>query len=157
METMMNYGREHAIMETLRITGKADLKVFYDADSRLYNPAWLAARGLDEEGFIARYRDCPSIGFEQGGVPFGGIVLDGDDVHIAILPEFHGKWGTLLRQIFAWLFAQRSEVRCKVHRPNRQSLRFVRGLGAAQIACDDNFIIFKMSPEVILPAFLPRA
>lgn len=138
-------------MDSLTMTGKADLKVFYDADRRLYNPAWLAAHGVTEETFIARYRDCPSVGFEQGGIPFGGIILDGNDAHIAVLPEFHGKWATLLRPALAWLFSQRSEVRAQVHRPNRQALRFLRRMGGKLVGSDDHFYYFSLSPAGIVP------
>lgn len=139
-------------MDSLRMTDKADLKVYYDADIRMYDRAWMAAHGFTEEAFIARYRDCPSVGFEQGGIPFGGVILDGNDFHIAILPEFHGKWGALLRPALAWLFSQRSEVRARVHRPNRQGLRFFRRLGAKLVESDGNFLIFSLSPADIPPA-----
>lgn len=133
-------------MDSLRMTDKVDLKVFYDADMRLYNPAWMAAHGVTEEAFIARYRDCPSVGFEQDGIPFGGVILDGNDAHIAVLPEFQGKWGTLLRPALEWLFSQRSEVRGKVHRLNRHALRFNRRLGGKLVGSDDHFYYFSLTP-----------
>lgn len=139
-------------MGALKMTDKADLKVFFDADRRMYNAAWMAAHGIAEEGFIARNCDCPSLGFEHAGIPFGGIILHGNDAHIAIPPEFHGKWGMLLRPALAWLFSQRSEVFAKVHRPNRQSLRFLRRLGATLVGADDKFLIFSISPVGIFPA-----
>lgn len=139
-------------MDSLRMTDKADLKVFYDADRRIYDSAWLAAHGLTEEKFIARYRDCPSVGFEKGGIPFGGMILHGNDAHIAVLPEFHGKFATLLRPALAWLFSQQSEVYAKVHRPNRQSLRFLRRIGGKLVGSDDNFFIFIISNAWLPPA-----
>jgi hypothetical protein len=142
-------------MDSLRMTGKADLKVFYDADIRMYDPAWLAAHGTTEAAFIARYCDCPSVGFEQGGIPFGGVILDGNDAHIAILPEFHGKWATLLQPALAWLFSQRSEVRGKVHRLNRHALRFNRRLGGKLVGSDDNFYFFSLTPEGVASVLRP--
>lgn len=143
-------------MGSLRMTGKADLKVLFDADRRLYSDEWMAALNITEESFIARYRDCPSVGFENDGIPFGGMILHGNDLHLAILPEFHRKWAILFRPALEWVFSLRSEVYGKVHRPNRQSLRFLRRMGATLVESDDNFLIFNISPEGVVPALRPR-
>ncbi|MFZ6773927.1 GNAT family N-acetyltransferase [Undibacterium sp. SXout7W] len=140
------------LMDTLRMTDKADLKVFYDADMRIYTPEWVEAHGISEEDFIAYYRDSPSIGFECGNVPFGGAILHGNDIHVAILPEFHGKWATLLPSALEWIFSQRDEVFGKAHRANRQSLRFIRRFGCKLIRSDEHFLIFSISRAEIPPA-----
>lgn len=142
-------------MNSLRMTNKADLKVYYEADSSMYDLAWISRHGVTEERFIARYSDCSSIGFQCGDMPFGGVILDGKDVHIAVLPAFHGKWGALLRPALTWLFSQQSEVRGKVPRLNYKGQRFLRRLGGKLIDSDENFMIFRLSFAEVPSALRP--
>ncbi|MGZ3240562.1 MAG: hypothetical protein ACXWIN_11540 [Burkholderiaceae bacterium] len=142
-------------MDSFSITDKADLTIYYDADSRLYSAEWLAAIGVTVDKFIAKYGDCPSIGFEDNGVAFGGVILDGSDMHIAVLPEYQGKWWSLMSPMFDWIFSHHDPVYAKIHRVNRRSLRFFRRLGAELVTSDDHFYIYMITAKTI-PAALQR-
>lgn len=42
----------------------------------------------------AAARSMPMLSFLDGDVPVGGAVFHGEQVHIAVIEEFRGKWAT---------------------------------------------------------------
>ena len=76
----------------LRLTERADLGVMYDAEAaRLRQAADTGClQVVTRDTFLRFYEGCPSVGFESDGVPIGGILFDGEQAHIAVLPS-HGR------------------------------------------------------------------
>lgn len=142
-------------MGSLSIVTPADWQVIYAADTSLYTPQWLAAHGLNQARFIAHYGHCPAIGFARDGIVFGGAYLDGDQVHVAILPAYHGHWGLLMQRALEWVLTLRDPVYGKIHRPNQACLRWIRRLGWECIGGDAHFLQFKVSAATT-PAALKR-
>lgn len=117
-------------MSHLRLAPRVDLGVYYDADAVYYERSGSEAlKSVTREDFIARYRDCPSIGFEYDGQPIGGMVFDGEQAHIAVLPAWHGRWAILLRPALDWLFTLKAEILADVEADNAVCLEFMRRNG----------------------------
>jgi len=129
----------------LRMTGRVDLDVYYDADSRRFDRSVLEVVTL--EAFREVFADCPSVGFECDGVPIGGVIYDGKVPHIAVLPEWHGRWGVLLRPMLRWLYALNPDMRVHVARDNPKIRRFVEHCGWPMVAADLRGTIHQMTPQ----------
>jgi hypothetical protein len=127
----------------LRLTEPADLGVIYDADAARYAQAGQADRLalVTRETFLRFYEGCPSIGFEADGQPIGGILFDGEQAHIAVLPSHHGRWALLLKPALDWLFTLRAEILVEVERDNAPCLRFLDRHGWARVGeTEDDFV-----------------
>jgi hypothetical protein len=133
----------------LRITPQADLGVFFDADNDRYlqrHPG-RAAPLLEKEAFISHYAGCPSIGFECDGQPIGGVIFDGQQAHIAVLPDYHGRWGLLLKPACDWLFGLRREVFVRVESDNVKSRRMMDRCGWQRVGTEGEDLIYRMAPQ----------
>jgi GNAT superfamily N-acetyltransferase len=132
-------------MAHLRLTDKADLGLFYDIEHVRYDSATLAAAGVTRARTIAHYQHCPSVGYEIDGVAAGGAVFDGRELHLAVLPRFHGRWAWLFAPTLDWLFAQCDPVRIRIERDNERCLRFMDGGGWQRVAEDAAYVTYLMS------------
>jgi GNAT superfamily N-acetyltransferase len=133
----------------LKMTCRADLAVFYEADAVRYrnNPQSRATQVVTQDVFCAFYADCPSVGFEMDGVPIGGIVFDGDQAHIAVLPQYHGRWALLLKPALAWLFSLKREIVVEVERDNARCLRFMERSGWQHLRTTGDAVFYCLSPQ----------
>ncbi len=110
---------------------EVDLAFFYDADKRRFLKS--GKRYLLElmplEKFTSFYIACPSLGFACGGQPIGGVIFDGAQAHIAVLPEHHGCWTFLLRPACDWLFKLKPEIKVQLESNNLRAIRFMERNG----------------------------
>lgn len=130
-------------MPDLRLTGEADLGLMYDIERERYDSAVIAL--LTRERAVAHYAGCPSVGYEIDGVAAGGAVFDGQELHLAVLPRFHGRWAWLLAPTLDWLFALCDPVRVRIERDNARCIRFMDGGGWQRIAEDRQYITYLLS------------
>lgn len=136
---------------SLRLTDKADLSIYFDADTLRYDPGWLKQNGMTREFFIAFYENCPSVGFEMDGVQIGGMIFDRDrtgEVHFAVLPAYHGRWKNLWQPALNWLFQQQYPVYVKVERFNEKCIRFMDRHGYERVNCDDQYLTYRMTSAI---------
>lgn len=79
-----------------------------------------------EEEFCRTLSQYPSIGFEDDGKQFGGVFIDQHlCMHIAILPEYQGRWGSLFKQGIDWAFSVSNTLYALVAKENRKIRRFI--------------------------------
>ncbi|MDA8457429.1 GNAT family N-acetyltransferase [Acidovorax sp. GBBC 3334] len=130
----------------LRLTDRVDLGVFYDADALRYG-AQGYADAVTRERFAGFYADCPSIGFEADGRAIGGILFDGEEAHIAVLPNYHGRWAILLKPALQWLFTLQPEITVAVERDNARCLRFLDRHGWPRTGERDDDILYRLAPQ----------
>lgn len=133
----------------LKLTHPADLGVLYEADSHRYRQGLALSTGdlLSREAFVAFYAGCPSIGFERAGQPIGGILFDGEQAHIAVLPQHHGHWALLLKPALHWLFEMRREILVKVEAGNPACLRFMQRSGWERLGEEGDDVLFLLRPQ----------
>jgi len=132
----------------LKMTHRADLAVFYEADAVRYrDDPRRSTQVITQEVFCAFYADCPSVGFEMDGVPIGGVVFDGEQAHIAVLPQYHGRWALLLKPAVEWLFSLKREVIVEVERDNALCLRFMERNGWQQMRTTDEAVFYRLVPQ----------
>jgi len=129
----------------LRLTERVDIDVYYDADSTQYDARTLAV--VTREVFRRFYAGCPSVGFEADGRPIGGVIFDGDVPHIAVLPEWRGRWGRLMRPMLRWLYGLKPEILIHVDDDNAALCAFVRHCGWPQVGRAPGGAIHRMTPE----------
>jgi RimJ/RimL family protein N-acetyltransferase len=110
----------------LKILDKADFGVIYEAELLTLGADWFKSRNLTKERMIEIFEktDCRSLGFEIDGKSIGGILLLGNELHIAILPEYFGKWGLLWKHAVKWVFAQTQTVYGYIPTWNTRCIRF---------------------------------
>ncbi|MFS2008019.1 GNAT family N-acetyltransferase [Duganella sp. CT11-25] len=130
-------------MADLRLTDQADLGLMYDIERQRYDSALIAA--VTREHAVAHYSGCPSVGYEIDGVAAGGAVFDGHELHLAVLPQFHGRWAWLLKPTLDWLFALRDPVPVRIERDNPRCIRFMDCGGWQRIAEDQQYITYLLS------------
>lgn len=134
-------------MRRLRLTPGADLAVYYRADSAFHADRPEVLGHVTLQRFIDAYAHCPSIGFELEGRPIGGILLDGDEAHIAVLPEAHGQWALLLKPALAWLFSLRPAVMARVDARNHTCLAFMDRHGWERLRADAQSVCYLLLPQ----------
>jgi hypothetical protein len=130
----------------LRLTDAADLGVMYDAEAVRYaDPSGNdCLPALTRDAFVAFYEGCPSIGFEADGQPIGGILFDGAQAHIAVLPSHHGRWALLFKPALDWLFSLRDEILVEVERDNTRCLRFLDRHGWPRVGETEDDIVYRL-------------
>jgi GNAT superfamily N-acetyltransferase len=132
----------------LRLAPQADLDVFYAADAARYAVSDRAELDVvTREVFIEFYRNCPSIGFEADGRPIGGIIFDGEEAHIAVLPQYHGRWAALLKPALEWLFSLRDEIVVEIERDNTVCMDFMKRNRWQCLDADDETARFRMTAQ----------
>lgn len=114
-------------MANTRLTEKADLDVMFEAEAANYkdNPKFLQHYDDLKKQFIEYYANCPSRGFEIDGKQVGGTIYDGKQVHVAVLPEYYGRWGLLLKPGLDWVFSIKDPMLVEVDVNNEKCLRFL--------------------------------
>lgn len=133
----------------LKLTEKADLAVLYEADVARYRAASedRFTRAVTKDVFTSFYATCPSIGFEQDGQPIGGIIFDGEEAHIAVLPSHHGRWALLLKPALQWLFSLKDEILVEVERDNDRALAFMDRHGWERVQELPDDIVYRLVPQ----------
>ena len=76
--------------------------------------------------YVSLVKDLPSVGFEIDGSCVGGIVINGNRLHLSVIPEYYGKWGWLFTPAFKWAFTVSDPLYAYVSRDNEMVLRFIR-------------------------------
>ena len=131
-------------MNLLRLTQKADLFVYYEADRLQFDDGWSNRTGVTCEVFVNALKDFPSIGFEWDGVQFGGVIFDGREAHLAVLPGYQGKWGLLIGPALTWLLSLQEVIDVKVDRSNQKCLRFCDRNQWTRVREDDRSVTFRI-------------
>jgi hypothetical protein len=134
-------------MPRLRLAARADLATFYEADAQRYGAGAPQLQVVSRDAFIAFYRGCPSIGFEHDGRPIGGILFDGEQAHIAVLPQYHGHWALLLKPALQWLFRLRREIVVQVDRDNPRAIAFMARHGWPCLHSDGTTLAYRLAPQ----------
>jgi GNAT superfamily N-acetyltransferase len=134
-------------MAGLRLTGQADLAVFYEADAQQYAAGSAALQVVSKEAFVAFFAGCPSVGFEMDGKPIGGLLFDGTSAHIAVLPAYHGRWALLLKPALAWLFSLQQEVIVHVEAHNHTCQRFLARHHWERLYEEDGTVAYRVTPQ----------
>lgn len=112
-------------MAGFSLSDRADLGVYYDADKLQFDDDWANRTGVTKEVFMAAFAQHPSRGFAKDGVQFGGVIFDGSEVHLAVLPHYHGRWALLMKPALQWLFSLQAVIHVRVDASNRTLLRFL--------------------------------
>ena len=112
---------------------EADLAVMYAADTARYPAGSAVLQKITPEAFRRFYAGCPSRGFAFDGRPIGGMVFDGQEAHLAVLAEHHGRWARLLAPSLEWLFSLKTELCIEIEADNRITLAFMERNGWQRI------------------------
>lgn len=119
-------------MSIMRLTSQADLSFLYDVvKMRLSGSGkWEeVTRGHSQSREIflqhCAKNNLPSIGFECNGKPIGGMVYDGVEVHIEVLPKYHSRWAVLWPSAMKWLFSIKDPMLVSVERSNEKCHQFI--------------------------------
>jgi hypothetical protein len=132
----------------LQLSPSADLEVIYAADVARYAGSALdPSRHVTLEQFRAYYHGCPSIGFACDGRPIGGMLLDGRQLHMAVLSEFHGRWTWLWRPALEWLFTQVPQAVAAIEADNHRCLELFDRSGWPRQCERDGRVIYLMTPN----------
>lgn len=132
-------------MAGLQLSDKADLSIYYDADKMQFDVDWAAPTGVTKEVFVAAFSDHPSRGFEKDGVQFGGVIFDGKEVHVAVLPAYYGRWALLMKPALSWLFSLQKIIYVRVNVRNKRFLRFAQHCKWPSLNDGDEYVIYTVS------------
>jgi len=132
----------------LSLAPAADLRVFYQADAARYAMAkpHVLAR-VTEEAFVSHFLGCPSLGFECDGRPIGGVIFDGKEAHIAVLPEYRGRWAWLLKPAIDWLFSLKPRILVEIEGDNKACIAFMDRNGWRRVSESEEGITYLMTHQ----------
>lgn len=114
------------------LTPKADLRVYYQADSQRYIDAGdtQILREMPLSRFVAHYHSSASLGFAYDGVAIGGMIFDGRQLHFAVLKAHHGRWSaSLMPPTMKWLGTLGRAIETEVEAGNARAIRFLERNG----------------------------
>lgn len=139
-------------MAKYHIADKADLGILYDAmQSRVDARTWQKAsqNRVSRDDFV---RFCaaqayPTLGICCDGEPVGGLVFDGQAVHIEVLPEHHGRWGFVWKQCLQWAFSNKDPIEVKLFAGDEKAHRFMQRNNWQRIHADEDFVTYRMSSQ----------
>lgn len=145
---------------TLRLVPELDFGVVYEAmEKRMPPEEWakISKGVLTKEIFIKYCRDngYPSRGIEYDGKQIGGVVFDGNAMHIEILPEYHGRWSLLIPELGRWVFSVKDPIQVAVSRHEPKINRFMMRNNWPRIAENEDTITYEMSSRT-MPLFDKR-
>jgi len=129
---------------TLALTDKVDLDVYYIADSVNIDAPTLAV--VTRDVFKRMFGPCQSRGFAADGVAFGGVIFDGVRPHVAVLPEWKGRWAPLLRPVLRWLYSLSDDMVVPVYDDNPDLVRFVARCGWPMVGRQPGAALHRMTP-----------
>jgi hypothetical protein len=138
----------------LHLTDKADFGLIYDTESARYGSA--KTFPCTREQYIALGADLPSIGFAKDGVHFGGAFFFQHEMHATFLPEFHGRWGQLIRPMWDWMLAIEDPVRLRIEKDNIKCQTFLDRQHWPRDGEDDEHVYFMISSAGMPRALLRR-
>jgi len=144
-------------MANSRLTDRADFGVMYDAEIQMYDPEWVRSLNISREMFIAHYANSPSVGFEIDGKMAGGFLLHERTAHLAILPEYHGRWALLWKPALVWLFSLQDPVFVDVAINNEKCIRFYDRCNFKRTIVTDSTIGFEFSAKYVTHLRQPRS
>jgi len=131
----------------LCLAPRADLAVMHRAEIDRFRDRPEVLARVTPQAYAELYRDAPSIGFEADGLPIGGILFDGRQAHIAVLPEWHGRWALLMKPALAWLFTLRAAIEVEVEAGNERCLRFLDRHGWPRLeGASPGFVRYRLVP-----------
>jgi GNAT superfamily N-acetyltransferase len=134
-------------MSRFTLAPRADLATYYEADVQRYAPDAPQRQVVTREVFMALYQDCASIGFEHDGRPIGGILFDGLEAHIAVLPQYHGRWALLLKPALDWLFSLRERILVRVDPDNQRCIAFMAHHGWPCLGRVGDSLLYRISHQ----------
>ena len=120
-------------MTRYTLEARADLAVMYAADTARYPAGSAVRRQLTPQAYGRFYAGCPSRGFAFDGRPIGGMLFDGQEAHLAVLAEHHGRWARLLAPSLEWLFGLKPELCIEIEPDNHTTLAFMARNGWQRI------------------------
>ena len=138
-------------MNRLKLTDQLDAGLIFDTLAKRYPPEkWQAVlQGQDHAqarcAFIDYCRNYPSVGFEYDGRPIGGMMFDGREAHLEVLPEYHGRWALLWPRTLAWLFAIQDPILVRIEIDNEKCLRFMDRNNWRRVSVDDEYVTYQMT------------
>jgi len=128
----------------MRLLNKVNSEVMYEAE--MASEKQLSCEfGLGKEDYCKAMDLLPSVGFEVDGRCVGGLVLNGQKLHLSVLPEYHGRWGQLFSPAFKWAFAQNDPLYAIVSRDNEKVLRFIRRHDWHLVSANHSTMLFKLT------------
>ncbi|MGI4937756.1 MAG: hypothetical protein ACRYF5_13575 [Janthinobacterium lividum] len=139
----------------MHLTDKADFGVLYDAEV-LHQKSLGKQLNFTREQWISSCSHLPSIGFAKDGMAFGGAVFYEHEIHFALLPQFHGRWGALIRPMWEWMFSIEDNVRARVEKENPKCLDFMRRQWPED-GEDETYVYFRLTRAGLNGSRKPRA
>lgn len=131
-------------MSRYRLIEQADIGAIYEAERLRYSPEAWARIGIDCDAMRRAFAGCPSIGIEIDGVPAGGAVLHRGELHMAVLPQYHGAWTWAWPDMLDWLLTWQDPVLARVEVGNETALRFVDAQ-YPRLREDHQFVTYEVS------------
>ena len=135
----------------MRLTDKADMGIIFDSEVLRYGEK-IAKFNITREQFIKITDPLPSIGFEKDGKIFGGAFFLDHQIHLSVLPEFHSKWGTLVRPMLEWMFRIEDPVLIKIEKDNEKCIHFAERCNFQRAGSDETYVFFKAASEMLKPS-----
>ena len=132
---------------TMRLVPQADMELLYRIDIGRYNRDVMEKLGYTQKRFQEVFEKFPSIGFECNGKAIGGMVFDGNQVHLVVHPDHHGRWAILWKDALRWMFSLKNVFHLQIERHNEKCLRFMDKNNWPRIGADNLFITFEATLE----------
>ena len=130
-------------MAALSVVEPADCELLYDIDALRYDEQWMIEHKIERHQIVSVMQSYRSLGFLYDGKPIGGVMYDGKEAHMAVLPEYHGRWGFLLKPMMEWLFAIKEPMQASVEISNTHCVRFMDRNKWRRVASNDKYITFE--------------
>lgn len=133
----------------MRIVEPVDPHVFWQAEmSEPVEQRTALIFDRTEEEFCRTLLQYPSIGGEVDGKQVGGCFVDNNNfIHIAVLPEYQGKWGHLFSEGMKWAFTISNTLYALVAKDNLKVRKLVKRVGWQMIWEHEFSELYRVTPD----------
>ena len=99
---------------------------------------------ISEQEFVDSTIHYHVIGLYDNLKPVGMFFYEENRIHIAILPEYRGKWAHLFDDIIQYGINKFGSVIAKIHKDNKYTQRLATRYGFHYIKHEDDYIIYQI-------------
>ena len=136
----------------MRLVDKLIPNVYYQAEIDGVDAKYFYAPSFSKETYLSKLAELPTVGYQHNGEDFGGAVLVGNKLHLAVTRKYRGRWAFLLKPTLLWAFSIRNPLIVSISSNNQSAIRLldVNWVTSCFIESKNGMSIYQISPKGLI-------
>ena len=103
---------------------------------------------MDLEAFIDSLKGYDILGLFDNDKPAGMFFYEGQYLHMAILPEYRGKWAHLFPELLQYGLDKYKKVLARIHKDNIYMQKLAVRAGFSYKTTENEYLIYEMGEKL---------